>query len=208
MQLIESNIVLLGGFNPHIIEPKWLCRHDVVSENPEEFEIEMKIQLLGPSAHIVKFELDGLRWEVSQDRILIGSDEAKSPLAWFDRLLKMLPHTPLRAVGTNFKLRCKRTDWPLDIPKLPNQDKAAHLIGDLIASTTLTKGQLKDETQVNLSLNANESEVVLDANFHRGVTETDKVSAIERALYAMGEYDGDIDRLRSIVTAMTGQEVE
>jgi hypothetical protein len=205
VRLTDSNIVLLGGFNPNIIEPAWLSRHDVVEKKPEEVMTEIQF---GPGApQMMRFNLDGLRWEVSLDRILIGSGEARSPAKWILRLLELLPHTPLRAVGINFKLRSDRADWPLEIPKLPNQEGAASLIGEVVASTAVTRGRLDSVTQLNLTLNATESEVVLDANFHRGVVNTETQSALEMAKQAMSEFDGDWARLCSIVSEMTGKEV-
>lgn len=205
MQLIDSNIVLLGGFNPNIIEPAWLSRHDVVEEKSDEFTTEIQF---GPGApQMMRFNLDGLRWEVALDRVLVGSGKARSPAKWLIRLLELLPHTPIRAVGTNFKLRSERSDWPIDIPALPNQRAAGSLLGEAVTSTAVTRGRLGGGTQVNLTLNATESELVLDANFHRGVASGDAISVMDMAKQAMSEFDGDWERLKKIVSQMTGKEV-
>lgn len=205
MHLTDSNIVLLGGFNPNIIEPLWLSRHDVVKQKGEEFTTEIQF---GPAApQVMRFDLDGLRWEVSLDRVLIGSGEPRSPAEWFIRLMELLPHTPIRAVGINFRLRSERSEWQSSVPMLPNQEAAAELIGDIAASTAVTRGRLEDGTQINLTLNATKDEVVLDANFHRGVKPTKEVAAMDLAKQAMSEFDADWGRVRSIVSAMTGAEV-
>ena len=206
VQLIDSNIVLVGGFNPHIIEPMWLSRNDVVAEKSDEFETEIQF---GPGApHLMRFTLDGLRWEVALDRLLVGSDEARSPAEWLSRLLDMLPHTPLRAVGINFKLRCDRVDWPIELPSLPNQTAADPLIGEIVTSSAVTHGRLEDETQLKLVLTASGSEVVLHGNFHRGVENTEHDSVLDMAKRAMSEFDDDWARLRDIVAKMTGKEVD
>lgn len=205
MHLTDSNIVLLGGFNPNIIQPLWLSRYDVVREKGEEFKTEIQF---GPATpQVMTFQLDGFRWEVSLDRVLIGSGEARSPAEWLIRLLDLLPHTPIRAVGVNFRLRSERSDWPLEVPKLPNQESAASLIGEIAASTAVTRGRLEDHTQVNLTLNATSDEVVLDANLHRGVKHSKEVSAMDMAKQAMSEFDSDWQRVRLIVSAITGTEV-
>ncbi|MCC5786068.1 MAG: hypothetical protein JJU33_05145 [Phycisphaerales bacterium] len=205
MRLTDSNIVLLGGFNPHIIEPSWLSRHDVVEEKSDEFMTEIQF---GPSApQMLRFNLDGLRWEVTLDRVLVGSSETRSPAEWLIRLLDLLPHTPLRAVGINFKLRSERTEWPIDLPTLPNQEAIQSLIGEVVTSTAVTRGRLENGTQMSLMLNATQAEVVLDANFHRGVFNSGEMSAMEMAKQAMTEFDGDWSRLRDIVSKMTGKEV-
>jgi len=206
VKLIDSNIVLLGGFNPIIIQPAWLSRHGVVKETSDEFTTEI---LIAPAAsqQLMRFHLDDLRWEVTPDRVLVGSDQARSPAAWLNRLLDLLPHTPLRAVGINFKLRSERSDWPIDVPALPNQAAAESLIGEGVTSAAVTRGRLENGTQVSLTLNATEAQMELDANFHRGVADTEAMSAMEMARQAMAQFDGDWERLRKIVSQLTGQEV-
>jgi len=206
VELVDSNIVLLGGFNPHIIEPTWLSRHDVVEENADEFAREI---LFSPGAQqqMMRFHLDGLRWEVALDRILIGSSEARSPAPWFVNLLQLLPHTPIRAVGINFKLQSERGEWPADVPSLPHQEAAGSLIGEVITSTAMTRGRLDDGTQVNLTLKATQTEVVLDANFHRSIESIGDRTAADAAREKMSEFERDWARLRDIVLKMTGEEV-
>lgn len=207
MRLIDSNIVLLGGFNPNIIEPGWLSRYNVVEEKLDD-EFTTEIQLISGSPHLMKFTLDGFRWEVTSDRILIGSQKTKSPADWFGRLLDLLSHTPIRAVGINFKAECDRTDWPHDAPKLPKQNEATSLIGDIIASTTVTKGRRSDGTQVNLTLNATNANVFLDANFHRAIPVQEDVSPVELAKKAMSEFESDCELFHSIISIMIGREVD
>lgn len=205
VQLTDSNIVLLGGFNPNIIEPSWLSRHDVVKEKSDEVMTEIQF---GPGApQMMRFKLDGLRWEVAFDRVLVGSGEARTPAKWLVRMLDLLPHTPIRAVGINFKLRSDRATWPIGIPSLPNQEAAGTLIGEVVTSAAVTRGRLENETQVNLTLNATQAEVVLDANFHRGVANSEAMTAMDMAKQAMSEFDGDWGRLQEIVSQMTGMEV-
>lgn len=205
MRLIHSNIVLLGGFNPHIIEPTWLSRHGVVAEKSDEFMTEIQF---GPRAsQTMRFNLDGLAWEVTLERVLVGSDKVSSPAQWLIRLLDLLPHTPVRAVGINFKLQCDRAEWPIELPALPGQQAADSLIGEIKTSTAVTRAQLHDGTQVNLTLHATQSTVTLDANFHRGLGNSDAMLPIDMAKKAMLEFEGDWSRLREIVTKMTGKEV-
>ncbi len=211
MRLIDSNIVLVGGFNPNIIVPAWLNRQKVVDERPDEVLVETLfehgISQFSPGApKMIRFKLDGERWEVSFDRVLIGSNTAQSPADKFTKLLELLPHTPVRAVGINFKLRCDRTSWKSDVPQLPNQDRAQNLVGKVISSTAVTRGSLDDGTQINLTLSATEAEVTLDANFHKGLKRSDAETAKDTIAEAIKNFDAHWNRLRSIVRLVAGQE--
>jgi hypothetical protein len=206
VQLADTNIVLLGAFNSAIIEPSWLAAHDVIGQKLEHVTTE--IQLFGATPNKTVFNLDGLRWEITNDRILIGSTQSISPAPWFGRLLDLLPHTPLRAVGINFKAKCSTSDWPIPVPALPNQDAIADLLGETVASSAISRSRKPDGTQLNLTLNANAGEMVFDANFHRGIAATEDQTIVDRAKQAMGEFETDLGHFGELVSRMTETELQ
>ncbi|MCA9242887.1 MAG: hypothetical protein KDA32_02940 [Phycisphaerales bacterium] len=196
MQLTESNVVLIGAFNASIVQPPWLIANKVV--DPVD-ECTAKIELNNRAETQWRFSLDELDWRVSGDRIVIGSGRLRSPAPYYEKLLELLPHTPLRAVGINFKLRQDMKDWTAPIPSLPNQEAMRSHLGDIIITSTATRSRQTNKTQVSLTLEATEEEVTLDANFHRGV------DGREMALHALTEFESDWEYLGQLIRLMTSQ---
>lgn len=99
----SASIVLLGAFNPLILEPQWLANHDVITDQDLQTLQESGQALVSP-------ELTGLRFrtfalEAARDRIqVIATEELETPLLLADvvvNVFTLLSHTPVRAMGLN-----------------------------------------------------------------------------------------------------------
>lgn len=201
MKLTDSNIVLIGGFNPHIIEPGWLMREEVVEETRDEFQVEVQLPGVGGLARSIRFELDRIQWEVGLDRIKLASRNGCSPAPWIERLLERLPHTPIRAVGNNFRFVCPRNEWSQPVPALPSKSDLGDALGEPVSSTLVSRTKNPDGTHINITLTIAPQEVIVDANVHRAVANH------KAALAAIGSFDQDRDRIRRIVATMSHQEM-
>jgi hypothetical protein len=98
----EVAIVLLGDFNPPIISPEWLGRHEIIGEHAT---FESKIDVIHPD--LSQFTAGDIEFVVERARfqLLVRS-------APFVRILdvvsktfgEFLPHTPIRQFGINRSL--------------------------------------------------------------------------------------------------------
>jgi hypothetical protein len=98
-----ETIVLLGSFNPLILDPNWLLKQEVISE----FDLH-EVQDSGKaliSRQVVLMEFRTFSLQVDQNRAQVAmSQEAETPLLLADVVVKIfgvLTHTPVSAVGLN-----------------------------------------------------------------------------------------------------------
>jgi len=101
------NITILGRFNRYIVEPGWVMKHNVIA--PGDFEMLM---LVGGSPPLYRGQ-DDLCWTVHADRLVVFGNREKAPL-FLEKLLETLPHTPVTAVGVNFRTSIKCTSNPAE----------------------------------------------------------------------------------------------
>lgn len=119
MTLELAQAVAIGPFNPHIITPSWLSRWKVCQG-------EVDADLMG------YWENDGnsfiagdLEWDVSFERLSVsanGTGEGLDCGAAVAKVLGLLNHTPVAAVGNNFHFVCPVREWASGvIPRLGEQ---------------------------------------------------------------------------------------
>lgn len=93
--------VLLGNFNPAILQPSWLVDRGVVTAA----EAETGQEGLLVSAELTSLQFPDLAVEVLRERLTVfTTPSAPTPLIARDAavgILQLLPHTPVRAVGIN-----------------------------------------------------------------------------------------------------------
>lgn len=204
MRFTEANIVLLGGFNPHIIEPGWLRREHVVEDTQDAIQAAMVVG--GDDSGRMHFSLGGYQWQVSGERLLVavknGAISYLSPVTACQRLLEKLPHTPIRALGYNFTFRCEREKWPHPAPSVPGIERFADELGTLESSSTTLLLKRKDEVRIRLTLNVGQDSVSLSANVHRNV------EGLRMAITHMISYQVDCEWIKRVVAGMSKQEIE
>ncbi len=93
--LDSATIVFIGHFNPFLISPEWLSREQIWVPS----EVQLVLGALKQDA--VRFQGDGVAWELSSDKMMISSATVDcGQLA--KQILERLPHTPVAATGSNF----------------------------------------------------------------------------------------------------------
>jgi hypothetical protein len=92
-------IVLLGDFNPVIIQPFWLVNKNLINETEGK---NSAVQII--HNELVRFNLTGIEIEVSKDRFVLKSTQPP----YFDimkdlvvNIFTILSETPLRSLGIN-----------------------------------------------------------------------------------------------------------
>jgi hypothetical protein len=93
------SIVLLGDFNPKIIQPSWLAGQDLIAKSEAE---AADVKIITPDVSV--FKLEWLTLEVTRERFSASTTQA----AFFEVVrdlvvgtFSILRHTPARALGIN-----------------------------------------------------------------------------------------------------------
>jgi hypothetical protein len=98
-ELKESNIVLLGDFNPKIFQPAWFAAEGLIARS-EADKADIKII----HADLVGFSLEWLQFEVTRERLVAGTTQDAFDVVVRDLVrgtFNLLRHTPIRQMGIN-----------------------------------------------------------------------------------------------------------
>ncbi len=93
----RENIVVTGTWNPAILHPRWLVENQCIGP------VEMKLSPL--SNGYVQFSGDGCFRQPQPDRLVGGplpDGKPERAVAFMERVLTILEHTPVSAIGLNF----------------------------------------------------------------------------------------------------------
>lgn len=208
MQLVSSEIVMIGAFNPRIIEPEWLRRVGVVTGDSTECEISTQVRfptLLTGQPHPLIFSLGGFEWMVGYERLIVRSQSDQSPGSALLSLLEALPHTPIDAVGNNFHFECAGASWHgFDIDLATQRIQSAIDGATKLTSLTLVR-QLASDCQLKLDFEKHvvdeDFKVLLRSNFHR------QVAGINEAKIAVDSFETDLSFIRHVVGALAAGEL-
>ena len=192
LELDYTSIVVVGAWNPSIIQPFWLFEHNVV---PRQEDLpEMGFQPLGRS---VKLHLSGLDWTIEETRLEIRSSEGKDCATYAATILDLLPHTPIYAIGDNFVFRCKSSEWPAEhrprFGRLMVRPDAEHSAVRKVACTLVR--EIDPETTLGVQLTEEHEHVVISFNFHRNCQQATRAAQFagqwakdrDAAIQALGE---------------------
>ena len=127
------DLVLVGSFNAAIFHPQWFLRQQLIGEY-EATNAEVKVV----SSQITEVEFGGVRAQVVADRLTLGT----SNIAFAEKVvdltlgvLRILPHTPIRACGIN-----PQAHYRIETAKY------WHKIGHVLAPKELIWDDLFDES--------------------------------------------------------------
>lgn len=164
---------MVGYWNRRIFTPSW-----VASTLNNKTEIECEVPIEDPS-NPIRFKIGGMTLGVQARRITVWLETSED--AVYERakdltikILTELPHTPISAVGVNFRFNVDNPD-----PSLLKvfQTSDLNLLSDAKASihaTTLTRKLEFEEKKLNLNLILNEDgKMQIGFNFHHNADGTD-----------------------------------
>lgn len=163
IEVDHTSIVMVGMWNPGIINPQWLQQHEIVKRVPTGTALGFQ-----PLGRTIRFELEGMAWEVSDSRLAIRCESIrKSCGTYAAKVLELLSHTPMEAIGTNFVFTVKGLP-SVHVPRggnisLPGQARSVPF------SQVSWQGvaDLDKDTVLNLTVTKAPGGVVLALNFHR-----------------------------------------
>lgn len=102
LQLRTLSLVILGKFNPSIIQPYWLAKKGLIKEQEAA---GAKLSIVHPE--ITRFDLEWFYIEVTPERFVINCTQEPyfNPVKdLMEGIFALLPETPLSAVGLNHLL--------------------------------------------------------------------------------------------------------
>ena len=93
----DRSCVVVGSLNPGIIQPGWLAKHGIASP---EAEWELGLEFGAPTP---AFSDDHFHWSCKHNRLVVSSvvDKKSDPGEMVARVLEILSHTPITAIGNN-----------------------------------------------------------------------------------------------------------
>ncbi|HSZ87195.1 MAG TPA: hypothetical protein VK787_14275 [Puia sp.] len=101
-QLRTLSLIIIGDFNPAIIQPFWLAKKGLIKEQEAN---SAKVEIVHPQ--LTRYDLDWVFLEISENRFVFNS--SKEPFFDIVRdlvsgIFTFLPETPISAIGINHLL--------------------------------------------------------------------------------------------------------
>jgi len=172
-KLFAIDTVVLGRFNPHIITPPWLAKESIIAEQ-KAVEAEIAV---GDREIAFRFKTGDLKWQVDYNRLIISTEKINDTdtASIAAKVVEILHHTPIAAIGNNFHYRCSLSEWKGRLPKLDDvgfdQLKEYGEVQSVVWKASVSQ---TDDVTVNaeVSLEPNESlslMLTVNVNCHRKV---------------------------------------
>jgi hypothetical protein len=185
-----AQIVAIGPFNPHIVEPGWLCKQGICDE--AEFGGFDIIRNADDADEVFQFGKE--EWLVNFSRLSISTDAFEAGVKAAEAIIKVLqklPHTPVRAVGHNFHFSCRLSelgDRSIPMPKLG--DSAKPIVEGFQLNQSRWGGGYEgpnSRIEVTFTIAMPEGIGIVVFNHERQIKSGDSVAAIQ----AVKEFSGD-----------------
>jgi hypothetical protein len=158
-------IVITGAWNVPIFTPPWMGKHLFGYANDVEFPVA---QLLSPQGETNRFYIRNLGVQAEPTRLCLflngGEQEFVRLEGLLTKILATLPHTPLGALGVNFRLIAKpASDEVLD--KLDTHEQlSTHY--EVTSTRHITRIQIDADWICNVDRRSDHDGMTSDFNFH------------------------------------------
>jgi len=201
-----AQTVAIGAFNPYIITPEWLVRFGFYLRDDE---VKIRMVPLGEGA---SFEFRRVQWQVDNQRLIVSStDRTVDCGGTVSKVLDLLPHTPVQAVGHNFHFSATKEEWG-DRPAPVLGQKSFHDLED--AEQVRWVGVfLRGETRIEATLAYELDAVAIMLNHHRNMNLESARKAqtlqqqISQAKNAAEKFREDFESSRTLLRSLFEMEV-
>lgn len=178
------NLIAVGAWNPAIFSPQWIKQH--LAPDPGQ-DVVMAIPMQAMA--FPRLTVDGVNiYPTAQNYVMDCvelNDESLGKVAtYFTRICELLPHTPVSALGLNFRFLGNIADEP-QLAELFGFSDAASIDATayvLKAAAVKRSFALNDGTKLNFSVDSNAADFLIEFNFHADVS-----GPVEAALRATPE---------------------
>lgn len=201
LDLRRPSIVLLGAWNPAILQPGWIANY--LREIPEGKDIaaqEAFFVVDGLSRSILYIDDVGITANNQRVDIFLnsfGDNEIHWAEKYVSNLVTTLKHTPLGAYGINFSfVEEDAQDELLDM--LKTKDKIEQHFKILNQSLT-SAIEIDANTILNFSRKPSEESVIFEFNFHHNQIEKDNI-----AEQINGKIKGELEKAKEILNILYG----
>ncbi|WP_165253526.1 hypothetical protein [Paludisphaera soli] len=162
-----AQTVAIGAFNPSVITPDWLSRFKVYQER----DLATHFDLMSPRAGFeVEIGAIKTKWQVDPQKLIVSSSSrAVDCGAKVAAVLRLLPHTPVYAIGHNFHFRISKQEWEdRPVPTFGDDLKGLGPEGELEQAKWVGTFRL-DDVRVEKTVACVAEDVFVFYNFHRSI---------------------------------------
>lgn len=165
------NVVLVGAWNAAIFSPEW-AKQNLAVNKEQEVVLAIPMQMaLAP-----RLTVEGINLYPSAQALVLDcveySDAALQACALkVERLAALLPHTPVSAVGVNFRFVGALEDHLALADLFAFSDAAKIDAGAFTLSSSVVKRSymLKDSSILNLTIESRGGRLGIEFNFHSDI---------------------------------------
>ncbi len=172
MQIVReaTNLVIIGAWNPAILQPSWLGRH--VFGIPEGQPLPVKMAFTPIPGAPPKWTIEGITFVPSHDRLFLSPvDLNQDTLSAVETkaiaILNLLHHTPVGAFGQNFHF-VDEQPAPELVQIFALNDDAGDRIepANVLVSTSITTSYAIGNCVLNLTRSFSNGRLDIKFNFH------------------------------------------
>ena len=193
-QVDSWTIVLPGSWNPAIFQPNW-----IIGRLTETQELAVDLAFSG-ALSLPRFRFDAVHLRAEPGRLVLGMDApSDASLTTIQdlaiRILRALPHTPIRGAGINFRFLERNPSQELIDLFGFNDTTSLADAGFVVRASSLKRNLRFDESrQLNLTFELrSDGALSVDANFHGEVID---------AAGAIRHLEGHVVELKTRILAL------
>lgn len=199
----QTTLILAGAWNPAILSPNWIGRHILGLPPGNAFQVGMLLPVQGQGGS-PRFTFEGLSITPGQDALIfhLNPEDGVIVAKSFDvakRILEMLPHTPVAAMGVNFAYQVDPLEGELS-KTVSWSDSISDLLVDDPDATVLNRqwqiGIAAMDHMVNVGYRSDAQGGAISVNHHYEV----EGSAAKAAAHLAGA--GFFERLQDVTNKL------
>lgn len=181
MEILSQNLVIIGDFNPAIIQPRW-----IISQKIYQGKIGLDLNLTNQSIRYF-MEKSGIYWEIIGKQFVVYN---RNPLEKLDRInlgfvrgiFEKLNYTPIQAIGHNIHFK---------IPENENIKSIFRSIKlkdeNLISYNFVNKFKYKDKT-CTVQIEQGNNEFIVKFNFEKKIDSSSVSKEINGFIDSLGDF--------------------
>lgn len=201
----KASCTVIGTFNMYILHPQWLAKNEIIEAG---MEVEIETNLTQPGFRF-RFSVNKSLWNVTPNRLSIESQDSETDCGQMvAKILKVLPETPLYAMGNNVHYQAKSSD--LDnlseaIREFPRTEPSEP--GQTVTQRTFHVGVKSSEHKTsNLQISLTKDGIELACNAHTELG--NREDANQAAITAAERFFEDRNEAKSLAQHFFGTSID